>query len=81
MIDDPVSDENAELEALVSLLESPDPVDNGKSASTQPNGSLSSSSEDEEYDRLFLDLLNQEYNSQDRGTSGAELGTMDTSSG
>ena len=81
IIDDPMSEENAELEALLSLLESPDPVNKGDSAPAHSIASLSSGSEDEEYDRLFLDLVNQECNSQDHGTSGAELGTMDTSSG
>jgi hypothetical protein len=76
-----MSQENAELEALVSLLESPDPANNGGSVPTQASGSLGSDSEDEEYDRLFLDLVNQKHDSQDQGVSSAEPGTMDTSSG
>ncbi|KAH0565935.1 hypothetical protein GP486_000656 [Trichoglossum hirsutum] len=79
MVDDPMSEENIELEALVSLLESPDPVDNRDSISAQPN-SFSSCSEDEEYDRLFLDLISQECSHQERETSGVELEDMDISS-
>ncbi|KAH0543854.1 hypothetical protein FGG08_001893 [Glutinoglossum americanum] len=81
MIDDHIGEESAELEALVSLLESPDLVNNGDPASAQPSGSSDLGSEDEEYDRLFLDLVNQEYNGGNQGTSCAELGSMDTSSG
>jgi hypothetical protein len=78
MVDDPMSEENAELEALVSLLESPDPVSNRDSTSAR--SSASSFYSDEEYDRLFLDLVSQECSYMDQETSGGDLGNMDISS-
>ncbi|KAI9785729.1 MAG: hypothetical protein M1839_008746 [Geoglossum umbratile] len=77
IINDPLSEENAELEALVSLWESQRPAGNASQTSAPPN----SSSDDEEYDRLFLDLINQEYSGQVQEFLSEESGNMDTSSG
>ena len=81
MTDDPLSEENAELEALVSLWESPEPAKNDDPVPAQTSAPPNSGSDDEEYDQLFLDLANQEYNNQDQGTFSAEAANMDTSSG
>jgi hypothetical protein len=81
MIDDLLNEENAQLEALVSLWESPQPANNDNSAPASTNIPSNSGSDDEEYDRLFLDLVNQEYDSQDQEAFSTESGNMDTSSG
>ncbi|KAI9771303.1 MAG: hypothetical protein M1840_002273 [Geoglossum simile] len=81
IIDDLLDEENAELEALVSLWESPQSVNNGNSTPAPTSILPNSGSDDEEYDQLFLDLVNQEYNGQDQENFGAESGIMDTSSG
>jgi hypothetical protein len=81
MIDDLLNEENAQLEALVSLWESPQSASNKNSAPVPPSTLPDSGSDDEEYDQLFLDLVNQEYSSQDQGILSAESGNMDTSSG
>lgn len=75
MIDAVIQQENEEIEALISLLESEGThlsPSTGNSAIDTPYGS-----DEEEYDNLFMEVMNQESNLQ-RDARQESLGDDDT---